>query len=122
MAVRLFVAVEVPSDVRSAVADAVAPAREAAPRLRWVDPAKYHLTLVFLGAVDESLLGAVGDAVAAGCAGVEQFSLALDGRVGTFGRGVVWAGLAESAALVSVGGSVGRALGSVVEVADADRA
>jgi len=119
--VRLFVAVEVPEQVRSAVAAAIAPARERAPRLRWVDPAKYHLTLVFLGSVEESRVAGIAEAVSSSVQGVEQFSLALDGRVGTFGRRVLWAGLAPSPQLSAVAGAVTASLRPVVAVPDGDR-
>lgn len=118
---RLFVAVEIPAAVRAAVAEAVAPLREAAPRLRWVAPERYHLTVVFLGSVDGGLLGAVGDAIAAGCAGVGVFPLALSGEVGTFGRRVLWAGLEPSEELAGLAGSVAAAVGPVVALPDGDR-
>jgi 2'-5' RNA ligase len=48
---RCFVAVDLPDDVRAAVAAVQTDARAAAPRadVAWVDPAKLHLTLKFLG-------------------------------------------------------------------------
>lgn len=46
---RLFIAVEVPEDVRSALAEAVAPLRERHPRARWVPTENQHVTLKFLG-------------------------------------------------------------------------
>jgi RNA 2',3'-cyclic 3'-phosphodiesterase len=119
--VRLFVAVEVPDDVRAAVAGAVAPLRAAAPKLKWVAADRYHLTLVFLGSVDGSLVEPVTAALRSGCAGVAPFSLSLDGTLGTFGRRVLWAGLAPSAELVALASAVGGALSTVVPVPDADR-
>jgi 2'-5' RNA ligase len=47
--VRLFVAVEVPEDVRAAVA---AVERPAGGDVRWSDPSAWHVTLRFLGEVD----------------------------------------------------------------------
>jgi RNA 2',3'-cyclic 3'-phosphodiesterase len=46
---RLFVAAEVPDDVRAAVAGAVAPLRERFPKARWVPAENQHVTLKFLG-------------------------------------------------------------------------
>jgi 2'-5' RNA ligase len=46
---RLFVAAEVPEDVRTAVADAVAPLRERFAKARWVPTQNQHVTLKFLG-------------------------------------------------------------------------
>ena len=118
---RLFVAVEVPAVVRDAVAAVVAPLREAAPGLKWVAPERYHLTLVFLGSVSESVVDPVVAATASACAGVGSFSLSLDGRLGTFGRRVLWAGLVPSPELTALAGRVASSLSSVVPVPDADR-
>jgi 2'-5' RNA ligase len=59
--VRLFVAVEVPEDVRRAVA---AIERPDGDDVRWADPASWHVTLRFLGVVEDerpavAALGAV---------------------------------------------------------------
>ena len=58
---RLFVAVEVPAEVRGAVA---AIERPAGDDVRWADPSSWHVTLRFLGEVEgsagaEAALGAV---------------------------------------------------------------
>ena len=118
---RLFVAVEVPSTVRDTVAEAVAPLRSAAPGLKWVAPERYHLTLVFLGSVGEHAVEPVVAALGAACEAVGPFSLSLDGRLGTFGRRVLWAGLAPSPPLTALAGRVSAAVAAVVPVPDADR-
>lgn len=46
---RLFIAVNFPVDVRTALHAATEPLRSAAPAVRWVDPARIHLTVKFLG-------------------------------------------------------------------------
>jgi RNA 2',3'-cyclic 3'-phosphodiesterase len=119
--VRLFVAVEVPEGVRGAVWEAVAPLRSEAPKLKWVAPERYHLTLVFLGSVGSDLVAGVVAALRSGCDGVAPFSLALDGTLGTFGRRVLWAGLAPSSQLSRLASAVGAALAPVVPVPDAGR-
>ena len=118
---RLFVAVEVPEAVQVAVADAVAPLRESLPRLRWVAPERYHLTVLFLGSVDAGVGPEVGLALGEACRGMRPFELALDGRLGTFGRRLLWAGLRESRPLVDVAATVREAVGSVVGLPEADR-
>jgi RNA 2',3'-cyclic 3'-phosphodiesterase len=47
--VRLFLAINPPDDVRRAIIDGTASLREVAPDVRWVDEARLHLTLKFLG-------------------------------------------------------------------------
>lgn len=119
---RLFVAVEIPPSVRAAVDAAVAPVRAAAPGLRWVAPERYHLTLVFLGAVEEELVTALGETVREACHGMQAFELSLDGTVGTFGRRVLWAGLRDSPQLVELASRVTAAVRRVVALPDEDRA
>jgi 2'-5' RNA ligase len=48
---RLFTGVEIPSDV----AQALATLRGGLPGARWIDPENYHLTLRFIGDVDDQL-------------------------------------------------------------------
>lgn len=47
--VRLFIAINFPDDLRSALHAAMDPLRVAAPDLRWVDASRIHLTVKFLG-------------------------------------------------------------------------
>ena len=46
---RLFVAFEVPGEVRAGLSRAVAPLRERLPKARWVPERNQHVTLKFLG-------------------------------------------------------------------------
>lgn len=93
MTERLFVAVGVPPAVRGRVDAAIAGLRGAHPQLRWVPVENWHLTLAFLGSVDDDLAGEVDAAVGEAVGGVEPFELSLDGRLGAFGGRVLWAGL-----------------------------
>ncbi|MDP8970186.1 MAG: RNA 2',3'-cyclic phosphodiesterase [Actinomycetota bacterium] len=99
---RLFVAVEVPEQIRSAVEAATGPLRADAGPARWTDPAGWHLTLAFLGWVKPERVAEVQVAVAATAARAQPFEVALSGAVGTFGGGVLWAGLDDSAALAAL--------------------
>jgi 2'-5' RNA ligase len=98
---RLFVALDPDEAVRSGVASAVAGLRQAvgpAGRgLRFADPATVHLTLRFLGEVDEPRLDGVAAAVAAAAAASRPLSLEVRGA-GAFPSArrarVLWLGLA----------------------------
>lgn len=95
---RLFIAVPVAPAVRAAIA---ALPREDTVSFRWVAPEQYHITLKFLGDVDEAdvttVHEGVEEAVAAGP--VRAFSLAAQG-IGAFPNSrqprVVWVGVAGS--------------------------
>lgn len=118
---RLFVAVEVPTSVAADVGAAVEVLREQAPALRWVDPERYHLTLVFLGSVGDSQVDAVRAAAGSVAAASAAVPLELTGRLGTFRSGVLWAELAPAPDLTAMAGALAAVLGKLVPLRDDDR-
>lgn len=122
---RIFVAIPVAGPVRAALGRL---RRHPAPALRWVAEHQYHITLKFLGDVDEAGVAAVHEAVAqavaatplprrhdstgAGAEGVHAAGLHLVARgIGAFPSPrrarVVWAGVAgEAEALVRLQAAV----------------
>ena len=46
---RLFVATEIPEEIRGGLAEAVTPVRERFPKARWVPIQNQHVTVKFLG-------------------------------------------------------------------------
>lgn len=97
---RLFVAVEIPEDVKLIVDASVEPWRLAFPRARWVPTENLHVTLKFLGAtwprLHEWVLGAV-EGVAGSHVPVRVRLQGL-GAFPSVGRArVVWAGLDDQA-------------------------
>lgn len=97
---RLFVAVDVGEQAARALDDALAPVRTAHRRLAWVRRERWHLTLAFVGEVGGETASEVDAAAHEAAARHAPLSLALDGALGMFGKGVLWAGLAPSDALV----------------------
>jgi 2'-5' RNA ligase len=61
--VRLFLAFELPAEIRARIGERVAPLRDALPAASWVPAERMHLTLVFLGEVEEAKAGAIGGAL-----------------------------------------------------------
>ena len=61
--VRLFVAAEIPEEVRSQYADAQEAIRRSRARLSLVDPADMHITLKFIGEIEGSRLAAITSAL-----------------------------------------------------------
>ena len=91
---RLFVAIDLPEDVREALRRLQAGLRRHdLPGLRWTRPEGVHLTLKFLGETPATSLPAIEGALDRAVRGVPCFRLAL-GPPGTFGgrRGprVLW--------------------------------
>jgi 2'-5' RNA ligase len=62
---RLFVALEIPGEIRSALAVFLKELRAIAPRAKWVRADSLHVTLKFLGEVEPSKLAAVKTTLAA---------------------------------------------------------
>jgi 2'-5' RNA ligase len=93
---RLFVATEVPEDVRAAVADAVAPLRERFPKARWVPTQNQHVTLKFLGSTYPRLVEWVTATVGELASRHAPFTTRVEG-LGAFPNArrarVLWAGL-----------------------------
>jgi 2'-5' RNA ligase len=110
--VRLFVAVGLPPGHRASLAGVCERGRRGG--VRWVGPENVHLTLKFLGDVDEALLADLKAALAAVAAAAEPFALSLKAG-GCFPNAraprVIWIGLAEGAEeAVALAAAVERAL------------
>ncbi|MGH3443635.1 MAG: 2'-5' RNA ligase family protein, partial [Nitriliruptorales bacterium] len=88
---RLFVALEVPDDVRGDLDLAVAPLRDELDRLRWTPPAQWHVTLAFLGHVEVGIDQIVDVLAAPARDAPPGIGLEL-GEPGRFGKRVLWVG------------------------------
>lgn len=117
---RLFVAVDLNTATRAAIATAQAAARQAGYRARWVAPAQAHLTLLFLGQQPAALVPALCQALQEATATITPFTLHT-AACGSFPRPqrprVLWLGLGGAvdaleqlqAAVVTAAASVGVA-------------
>ena len=94
---RLFVAVELPDEIRAALAALQDELRRHVPEgLRWVRPEGIHLTLKFLGETPAERLSAIQQALEQAAGASRPHTLSLGG-LGTFGSGsrpqVLWIAL-----------------------------
>jgi 2'-5' RNA ligase len=96
--IRAFIAIELPSQVKAALSelqDNLKTSKSAS--VKWVDPEGIHLTLKFLGNVDEAEISALNRALSEAVRGVAPFYLEL-GEPGAFPSSqaprVVWVGVA----------------------------
>jgi RNA 2',3'-cyclic 3'-phosphodiesterase len=110
---RLFVAIEIPDDAKTAVEEAFRPWREAFPQARWAPRENWHVTVKFLGRTWPRLREWVPARIADAAGSTPPFEVALSG-VGSFpsrrkGR-VLWAGLDDGGELSSVAARVDAAL------------
>lgn len=92
---RLFVAVNLPAEVREGIWEAAGPLREQDFPVRWVRPDAQHITLKFLGEVQGERLDEIVRAVEAATVGARPFALPI-ADFGAFPSParprVVWAG------------------------------
>jgi 2'-5' RNA ligase len=112
---RAFVAVDVAGAVRTRVAEWSAALRATGADYRWVDPANYHLTLKFLGAIDgDRMLAPLGAALTGLAAAMSPVTITCQG-IGCFpGWGnprVLWVGVSEGRAAMT---ELARAVDRVV--------
>jgi RNA 2',3'-cyclic 3'-phosphodiesterase len=111
---RTFLAVALSDAAREALRGEISSLANALPSVRWVNVASLHLTLAFLGDLDDERLTAAHEATQAAAQQGMLFQLALD-RLGTFGSShaprVIWAGVGgEVVALRSVQTALAREL------------
>lgn len=97
---RLFVAIDLPEDVRALVDDGIAPLRERCPRARWVPTRNQHVTLKFLGTTWPRLVDTVIQSVGAVAAAHVPFETRV-AELGAFPSArrarVLWIGLEDPA-------------------------
>jgi 2'-5' RNA ligase len=110
--VRLFVALEIPSEVRENLAAMVGTLRAISKEPRWVRPENLHVTLKFLGEVRETRLDAVRTALAQ-IRSDRPLTLEFRG-LGFFPNEkhprVFWAGIEASANLMKLAGDIDGAM------------
>jgi 2'-5' RNA ligase len=96
---RCFVAVEIPPEVKAAMAEAVQPLKPLLAGARWVRPEAMHVTLKFLGEIDAGQAAKLGEGLLP-VAHRPAFSVRFRG-IGAFPRGssarVLWAGVRDGA-------------------------
>jgi 2'-5' RNA ligase len=88
--VRLFVAVTPPPEAVDELRRATAALRSTRPELRWTRPEQWHLTLVFLGEVDDRARADLAARLERAARRHPPLHLALQGA-GRFGDRVLWA-------------------------------
>lgn len=110
---RLFVAINLPAEIRDAVHADVAPLRDAAHGIRWGASSALHVTLKFLGEQDERIVGDVRaalEAVANRHAPVSVETTEI-GAFPNFRRPrVVWVGMTGESSLRSLARDIDQAL------------
>lgn len=97
---RTFIALDLGSEVRRRLVSWQGNLTEAGAKVKWVEPENLHVTLLFLGEVDQRALIGVCRAVQDAARKVPAFGIRVEG-VGAFPNArrprVIWAGVGEGA-------------------------
>lgn len=113
---RLFLALTFDAHLQRDIAEATRAMREAVPSLAWVVATRLHLTLKFLGDVDEGVVPRVREVAHAALRGARAHDVVVGG-IGAFPNlerpRVVWMGMHDTAPLVSIAGSLDRAVAAL---------
>ena len=76
---RTFIAIEIPEEIKTALAALQSALRKANVAVSWTNPENIHLTLKFLGEIEERRLAEIARASMDAAAGVHPLTLRLDG-------------------------------------------
>jgi 2'-5' RNA ligase len=109
--VRLFIAIEIPENIRTAFASLLKEFRALAPQAKWVRAENLHVTLTFLGETEPAKLGALQN-VLSGVRSAGPVNLEFRG-LGFFPNEkrprVFWAGMEASANLKALAADIDQA-------------
>lgn len=94
--IRLFTALSLPVTVRNRLSDL----QGGVPGARWIDPEEMHITLRFIGEVDENIAHDIDDTLSALRAPAFRLSLAGLGEFGGRQPHALWAAVTRNDALV----------------------
>ncbi len=103
---RLFVAITLPEEVKTAIEQAQAELRRALPRpvFRWTKREQFHLTLKFLGYIEQSRVEELIAAIQRACQPFSSLNLRA-GNLGFFPGGsrprVLWVGIQDAADILT---------------------
>ena len=110
---RLFVAVNLPEGTRRSARAATRTLRESRLPVKWLDEDALHVTLKFLGEVEQGRVTAIGEALSGAVQGVKPFEVGVGG-LGAFPDShhprVFWLGVERHPALELLANDVERAL------------
>jgi len=103
--VRLFIAIEIPQEIREEIAWVIAQLRRTGADVRWEETSKLHITLKFLGNVEEQRLARIAGALEE----IARSRVPFDVQYAGIGRfppkgdpRVVWIGVRDSASALQL--------------------
>ncbi len=123
MALRCFIAVRIPQQVKKALSEAIDALKKSGADVKWVPEENIHITLKFLGSTDESVVDEIRESLLGRAASYPPFSVRIAGT-GYFPAGrrprVIWVGIEDSGPLLALQKDVEKAV-AVFGFAEEDR-
>ncbi len=102
--IRTFIAIDIPEDLKKKIASVQEQMKQFNAPVRWVSKPSFHLTLKFLGYIDESTVSTVCKQLDAIAQSFKPFRISLR-RLGTFpdlsSPRVIWMGVRDDGDLLS---------------------
>jgi 2'-5' RNA ligase len=113
---RSFISIELPDKIKSCLEEIQGELKKCRADIRWVKTGNIHLTLKFLGDVNEADVDKILSVISAACSKCEAFDLEVAG-VGVFPHvrspRVLWVGISDSEILSRLQGEIDRGLASL---------
>ncbi len=98
MAIRAFIGLKIPADIQEKLSDIQDKLKQSDAHVSWVNPESIHLTLKFLGNIEESHIPDIRSAIEKSAAQISPFQLQV-GYAGAFPNlrypRVVWIGVTD---------------------------
>jgi 2'-5' RNA ligase len=114
MALRCFIAIEIPEPIRRSIDDSIAVLKKSGAEVKWVACENIHLTLQFLGETGESLVPKIKEALDKIVAPYSPFYIKIS-TAGCFPDRkrprVIWVGVEESRPLTDLYGDIADVMG-----------
>jgi 2'-5' RNA ligase len=105
MALRCFIAIEIPETIRRSIDDSIAVLKKSGAEVKWVACENIHLTMQFLGETEEALIPKIKEALDKILSPYLPFYIRIS-NVGCFPDGrrprVIWVGVEESRPLINL--------------------
>ncbi|KWT90933.1 RNA 2',3'-cyclic phosphodiesterase [Candidatus Magnetominusculus xianensis] len=121
--VRTFIAVDISEEQRAVIGQTVSTLKHTRSGVRWVRPENLHLTLKFLGSIDETSIDKISQVLKELSAGYAPFKMELK-TIGAFSSlkrpDVIWIGVKKSLELETLAADIEQKL-SVIGFKKEDR-
>jgi 2'-5' RNA ligase len=113
MAIRCFIAIEIPEAIRKAVTAVTDSLKNTGADVKWVSDENIHITLQFLGETEESLIPKIKDTLDKILAPYSPFYIKMS-HIGCFPDGrhprVIWVGIEECRTLINLHNDITNAM------------